>query len=320
MFEALTSRLGKLRSPTVTGIGLTESNLKMMGVILAPFLIGWSVIKFMLPPELYDLYITFAFGGWLIWVVMVWAWAKSDANNYIVFPQSKWKFPNGDCRTFDLKVPSDSWELLDEFDDGSKGYLVIFEDTYEYADPSLPFPRIWSMAYFVLPAFWDMSFARRAFGEFFHKGVFVTKPDCEDISVYVIDWETQEGEHYPNCIINDCALTYKQVLERANIVAKGDKAKLKSLQTQLSKARKKVEALNVHTRYLEDRVEVAEQETSQKFKESADKRLQAIRKRHARVMDTAPSIWQRLKNLKWVGIGLIFLALILFIGRLWHLW
>jgi len=320
MFDKLTSTLSKLRSPTVTGIGLTESNLKMIGVILAPFLACWMVIKFFLPPELYDLYISFAFGGWLIWVVMVWAWAKSDANNFIVFPQSKWKFPNGDCRTFDLKVPADSWELMEEFEDGSKQYKVGFDATYEYVDPSLPFPRTWSMAYFLLPSTWDLSFARRAFGEFFHKGVFVTKPDCEDISVYVFDWETIGGNHFPNCIINDCALTYRQTLERAKVVKKGEKAQIKRLKGNLSELRKKADSLSQHTAYLEDRVDIAEQKSSEEFKESADNRMKADRKRVSNIMDTAPSLWQKVKNLKWLFVAIIVGILVFFAGKFFRLW
>jgi len=320
MLRGFLDKLGMLREPTVTGIGLTEANLKMMGVLLAPFLVCWTIIKFFLPVELYDQYIAYTFGGWLVWIIMIWAWAKSDANNFIVFPQSKWKFPNGDCRTFDLKVPPDSWELIEEFEDGSKGYKVWFDATYQYADPDLPFPRKWRMAYWNTPNTWDLSFARRAVGEFAHKGIFVTKPDCEDISVYVIGWETMDGEHFPNCVINDCALTYKQVLERASIVQKGDKAKLKSAQTNLRASRKKVHSLNQHTAYLEDRVEIAEQESSEKFKESADNRMKAVRKRHARVMDTKESIWTKFKNFKTLAIGILIIAIIFFAGRFLRLW
>ena len=321
MFESLTSKLGKLRSPTTTGIGLTESNLKMMGVILAPFLACFAVIRFCLPQELYDLYISFAFGGWLIWVVMVWAWAKSDANNFIVFPQSKWKFPSGDCRTFDLKVPADSWEELEQFKDGSRGYKVGFDGTYEYADPSLPFPRVWSMAYWILPATWDLSFARRAFGEFFHKGVFVTKPDCEDISVYVIGWETIGGEHFPVCLINDCALTYKRVMRATKLMSIGKASRNQALLTMLRASRKKVDSLNQHTAYLEDRVDIAERESAEKFKDSADKRMQANRKRVARIMDTKESIWTRFKNLKTLAFVILIGILIFVVGRsIFHWW
>jgi len=251
---------------------------------------------------------------------MIWAWAKSDANNYIVFPQSKWKFPNGDCRTFDLKVPPDSWQLVEEFEDGSKGYKVWFDATYQYDDPDLPFPRRWRMAYWNTPSTWDLSFARRAVGEFAHKGVFVTKPDCEDISVYVIDWETMDSEHFPNCVINDCALTYKQVLERAKLMEKGDKAKMKRLQMNLSDARKKVQSLSQHTAYLEDRVDIAEQESSQEFKESADNRMKAVRKRHARVMDTAESIWTKFKSLKTLAIVILIGLIIVLAGKWLRMW
>ena len=320
MFEGLTSRLGMLRQSTVTGIGLTESNFKMVGVVLAPFLGAWFVIKTLLPPESYDLYIMFAFGGWLVWVVMVWAWAKSDANNFLIFAQSKWKFPNGDCRTFDLKVPADSWELLEEFETGEKGYKVAFDATYQYDDPNLPFARLWRMAYWILPALWDESFARRAFGEFFHKGVSVTKPDCEDISVYVIGWETMGGQHFPVCLINDCALAYQRALRQSKVMSIGQASRNNALLLMLRHARKKVDNLGQHTAYLEDRVVVAEKDSSEDFKESADNRMKAVRKRHARVMDTKESLWAKFKNLKTVGIAIIIIAVIFFAGRFLKMW
>lgn len=321
MLEKFTSPFKKLRNPAVTGIGLTESNLKMVGVVLVPFLVAWIFIKIVLPPELYDLYVSFAFGGWLIWVVLVWAWAKSDANNFIVFPQSKWRFPNGDCRTFDLKVPTDSWELLEEFKTGECGYKAWFDSTYQYDDPSLPFPRLWKMAYFITPSTWDKSFARRAFGEFFHKGVFVTKPDCEDISVYVIDWETMGGEHYPICLINDCALRFKEVLKETKVTSIGEASRLNAMLTMLRDARKKVDSINQHASYLEDRVEIAERESAEKFKDSADNRMKAIRKRHARVMDTGESIWTRFRNMKTLGYAILIGIIVFLVGKfILHVW
>jgi len=251
---------------------------------------------------------------------MIWAWAKSDANNYIVFPQSKWKFPNGDCRTFDLKVPPDSWQLIEEFKDGSKGYKVWFDATYQYADPDLPFARVWRMAYWNTPSTWDESFHRRAVGEFPHKGIFVTKPDCEDISVYVIGWETMDGEHFPVCLINDCALRYKQVLETARHMSIGQLSKLNALMMLYRHARKKVDNLNQHTAYLEDRVDIAEQKSSEKFKESADNRMKSARKCVARIKDTKESLWTRFKNVKTLAIVILIAVVIFFAGRFFRLW
>lgn len=322
MLEGLVDRLRSWRVGAVTGAGFTENNVRMMGALFAPFLVMWSIVKFFLPDALYDMSISVAMVIWLVWCVVVWAWAKSDANNYIVFPQSKWKFPNGDCRTFDLKVPPDSWEELEEFPDGSRGVKVWFDQKYGYFDPDLDFPRIWRLAYWHLPSTWDISFRRRAFGEFFHKNVYVTKPDCEDISVYVFDWETTpKGETYPVCMINDCAFTYRQMLKNAKHMSIGQLLRLHTLQMQLSSLRKEAQKMTQHTAYLEERVDVAEKDSSDEYKNSADNRMKAVRKRHARVMDTGVPLGKRiiiaLKYVAWIVVpcAIIFLA-----GRFFQLW
>lgn len=322
MLDRITGAIKKWRLGAVTGAGLTENNIKMMGALLAPFLGMWFVIKIFLPDELYDLSVTIAMFAWLVWVASLWNWAKSDAGNYICFPQSKWKFENGDCRTFDLKVPPDSWERIgDPFEDGAVAYKVFFSEKYLYDDPDLPFPRIFSGAYWLLPARWDEAFQRRAFGEFFHKGVYVTKPDCEDISVYVIGWETFEGETYPVCLINDCAYTYEKMLQTAKHLTIGQQATLFGMQTLYRDARKKSQKLQQHTSYLEDRVVISEKESSKDFKDSADERMKAVRKRHASIMSVKEPLFTRIFNLKNVATAILVVTAIYLFGHfIMHWW
>jgi hypothetical protein len=285
----------------------------MSGAVLAPFLVMWIIVKMFLPDEMYDLGVTVSMVAWLAWVVILWAWSKSDASNYIVFPQSKWKFPDGTCRTFDLKVPTDSWEKIVEYPDGAVGYNVLFADKYAIDDPDLPFPIIFDSAKWILPDLWDVSFQRRAYGEFFHKGVFVTKPDCEDISVYVLGYEENQGQRFPICLINDCALTYAKAYKDYNLPAllKGDNPIYLLFRTERQKALK----LEQHTAFLEDSVKVLSEDNPSDFKKSADRRINAIRKRHGGIMDTNASILSKILNLKTVAIVLLVLAGAYFIGH-----
>jgi len=315
----LVDRIKRWRTGAVTGAGLTENNIKMTGALIAPILVIWAGVKMFLPDTAYDLAMSLAMGGWLVWIVCLYSWAKSDSGNYICFPQSKWKFRDGSCRTFDLKVPPDSWEKILEFPDGSVGYKVGFADKYAYDDPDLPFPRIFKKAYWLVPALWDTSFQRRAYGEFFHKGVYVTKPDCEDISVYVVGWKTIDGEDIPKCIINDCAFTYEKVLASAtlNPVANWQ---LSGMALLYKDALKKIQKVEQHAGYLEDRLLIAEKESSKDFKDSADHRMKAVRKRHARIMDTQPSLLSRLINMKTMAFVLLFIFAVFLFGRLIMRW
>jgi len=317
----IVGRIRRWRTGGVTGAGFTENNIKMMGALLAPFLAGWSVVKFLLPVEMYDLNVSVLLLGWLLWCILLWAYAKSDANNYICFPQSKWKFPDGSCRTFDLKVPPDSWEKIQDFKNGDKGYKVMFSDTFLFDDPDLPFPLLFNKAYWILPALWDKAFQRRAYGEFFHKGVYVTKPDCEDISVYVTHYEPTDEGNIPVCIINDCALTYQETMRQAKRMTIGEVANLNAKILAHRDERKKRLALLSHTAFLEDRVEVAEKDASKDYKHSADERMKATRKRHARIMDVKEPLLTRIFNLKNVAIALLAITGIFLAGRLiFHLW
>lgn len=311
------------RSGAVTGFNATENNFKMSGTVLGPFLILWLTIRIFLPDEMYDLSITVGLFIWLAYVIMLWAWAKSDASAYIPFPQSKWKFGDGTCRTFDIMVPPDSWEKIADLPDGKKAYKVYFSRQYLYQDPDLPFPDIFDMAIWILPAVWDTAFQRRANGEFFHKGVFVQHPACEDISVYVVNWETKEGERFPVCLINDCAYNYYEALvcyETPQMTDEG-LSKAEVYETLFRDGRKREGKLISHAVYLEERLEVAEKESSKDWRKSVDERMSAIRSRHARVMDTKPPLLTRILNMKNIVTVALLLIFIFLVGRLiFHIW
>lgn len=317
----IVNRFKAWRQGAVTGAGFTENNIKMLGYLLAPFLAGWTGVKYLTPPELYDMYVGLLLIGWLLWCVLLWAWAKSDAGNYICFPQSQWRFPDGSCRTFDLKIPPDSWEKVINFPNGDKGYYVEFSNTYLVDLLNLPFPLIFDKAYWIIPALWDTAFQRRAFGEFFHKGVYVQKPDCENISVYVTHYEPTEQGNIPVCIINDCSITYQRTLKNAKRMSIGQVAKLNSVLLAYSKERTKRLSLLSHTSFLEDRVTIAEGEASTDFKKSADERLESVRKRHGTIMETQESLFTRIFKLKNIAIAMVIIAIVILVGRFFfRLW
>lgn len=310
--------LRRWRTGAITGAGLAENNVKMSGALLAPFMAMWFFIKFFTPDAMYDIYVTYAMGAWLVWIVMLWAYSKSDANNYIVFPQSKWRFPDGQARTFDLKVPPDSWIRLGTLPDGSVAFKVFFSDKYLYDDPDLPFPRVFGGAYWLLPAEWDDTFRRRSAGEFFHKGIYVTKPDCEDISVYVLpEWEIVDAEPFPVCLINDCGWMYERVLEKGTLLNVADRALVRAKEIEHRAQRRMSMKLVQHIGYLEDRLKVAEKDSSEDFKEASDERLSSVRGRHASIMSTKQKLWTRLFNLKTLAIVVLALACVWAFGHFW---
>ena len=313
----LLNRLRSWRIGAVTGVNATENNVKMSGALLLPFIVMWFIVKLFLPDAMYDLAVSVSMGIWVVWIVMLVAYAKIDANNYIVFPQSKWRFPDGTCRTFDLKIPPDSWENIITFDDGSIGYKVYFSEKYLYQHPDLPYPYIFDCAYWVLPKLWDTAFQRRAIGEFFHKGVFVTKPDCEDISVYVLDFEERDGVMFPTCIINDCTDTYEKTMEnhRLTLVSGGNPMGL-----LYSAERRRNLKLSQHSAYLEDGLDVAGKDASKSFKDSADKRLKNVRRRHGSIMDTGESWTTKYLNLKTLALVALAIVGIWFVGNLIGVW
>ena len=316
----LVNKFRAWRQGAVTGAGFTENNIKMLGYLLAPFLAGWAFVRWFTPPEMYDIYVGLLLVGWLMWCILLWNYAKSDAGNYIVFPQSQWRFPDGSCRTFDLKVPPDSWEKVLTFPNGDVGYYVEFSSTYLVDLLNLPFPLIFDKAYWIVPALWDEAFQRRAFGEFFHKGVYVTKPDCENISVYMTHYEPTEEGNIPVCIINDCSITYQNTLTNAKRMSIGQVAYLNSRILALQKERTKRLGLLSHTAFLEDRVTVAESEATTEYKDSADKRLESVRKRHGTIMETQQSLFSRIFKLKNVAIAIVILGLIILGGRWLGFW
>lgn len=314
----LLERLRGWRKGAVTGLNATENNIKMTGACLAPFLVMWFVIKLFFPEEMYDLSVTIAMLIWLVWIVMLYSYCKSDAGNFIVFPQSKWKFPDGTCKTFDIKIPPDSWEKVVEFPDGSCGYKVYFDNKYFYDSPDLPFPIVFDRAYWLTPTEWDISFKRRAFGEFFHKGVYVTKPDCEDISLYVVQFEPQREGMAPVCIINDCAFAYEKTLKTMKLPEL-----IKSYNPWAAlyrDTRKKLISLLSHSAYLEDSLDVASKETSEDFKKSADRRLKSIRARHGDIMDVKPPLLSRIFNLKTLAFAIIIVVAVFIFGRVVMNW
>jgi hypothetical protein len=284
----------------------------MSGIVVAPIVVMWFVVKIFLPDEMYDLGITVSMVGWLVWCVMLWAWAKSDAGNFLVFPQSKWRFPDGTCRTFDLKIPPDSWDKLCEFKDGATGYRILFAEKFEVADPDVPFPIVFDSAYWLLPSEFDKTFKRRAVGEFFHKGVFVTKPDCEDVSLFVTGWEERDGKMTPVCIVNDCSFNYQRaLLENSVPMMRGNNP----IYLLYRAERQRSEKLLQHSAYLEDLNKVAYEDEPRDFKKSADDRMKQIRERHGSIMDTQQSLLTRILNLKTLAIVLIVFAVVFVVGR-----
>jgi hypothetical protein len=85
--------------------------------------------------------------------------------------------------------------------------------------------------------------------------------------------------------------------------------------TAFKKAQKVNEQLTAAQETLELRLEIAENDQPTDFKAAADRRMQGVRKRHGRVMDTSEPLLSRIFNFKNIAKALIILGAVLLISH-----
>jgi hypothetical protein len=296
----------------ITGLNQMDAQVKMILIALVPLVSMLVVMQLLLPEEFRGLASIISLIGEAGAIGFVYMRAKTDGAGLIPLPQSHWRFPDGDVVALDLKIRPGGITKICDFQDGGKGYHLQFTERYEHQDKKLPYPYVFQTAYLKTPTNFDEAIPRHAPGEFFHGNVFINHPACDYITIYVKDWaETEEG-WVPNCVLGDCGHAYQQFLG-------GGKPK-SSVGTELwylsyKRAQKIVESQLQHNDILEARLEIAENDNPKDFKEAAERRMKAFRKRHGRVLDTSEPLLSRIFNFQNIAKALIILGAALLISH-----
>jgi hypothetical protein len=302
------------------GIGYTGNTIKMAAYLLAPLLVPWFLVNIFVPKPVSDMFVGLIFAGWLCFAMIFYFYLKAAAGEYVIFPQSHWRFPDGQQISYDLLVTPKSgdkkgWELKAEYPDGSTFYRVTFRDKNMYQDSNKLYPDIFDYALWKLPASWNDSFSRNGVGEFFFGGLFVTNSTCENIDVSVVDWDKRGSTRIPVCVITACSYYYKKVLEKQGRKLPDPDAKKVELAEAKNLDLKSVLAITEkENTYLEQEAERYSKEEPAIIKEMVDKGLGAFLKRHTTIMNAGKQgKWTKILNLRtlaWV-MAIIFGSLLL---------
>lgn len=305
-----------------TGLNQASNSVRMTTVIAGPFIVVWFLIKIFVPVEWTDPATIMAFVGWLGYVIMIYARAKSDAASYVPFPQTHWFFPDGQQINYDLLVPPNGWEDVASYPDGSHLYRLWFKDKMEYQDVDRPYPDVFDRALWKIPAEWTKAFKRQGHGEFFFGSIFVDHPACESVSVFVIEWKETGVGRVPVCVINSCSWLYNKALESAGktILTQDGLNEADAVYALYKDAEKLVLELKTRNAYLEQEANEFTKEEPVDIKKMSDVRLERARKKIGSIMDVKESLWSRVVNLKTLGILLAILGLSLLASHFWLGW
>lgn len=315
MLESLVDRWRTWRYGGVTGLNYVSSNAKMTSVVALPWLAGYLLCFMFIPDPFLEVSIIVMSVIWIVYCYGVYAYAKIDATNYRPFPQSMWRFPDGGTRKFNLMVPPDGFEKLCDFDDGTQGWRINLGRRFQYWDKRSDFPFVFDYALMRLSKDPDGSFSFLSAGEFFHKGIAIKHPACEDVSFYVHDWiQDKDGRYVPVGEINDCTLAYKQALKNARTMKGKELMEAKYFGMAFLHERSRRMILEKHTLTLEKMVESEEKDATD-FRKRVDDGINKRRELFKSILDTGKPLIQRIKAnlLKIVLIGLgifVFLWLI----------
>lgn len=297
------------------------NNGKMTAVIAGPFMGAWLFIQMLVPAEYMDMAVLFLCGGWITYCVLIYAGAKADATSYRAFPQPVWRFPDGGVRVFNkMLISPDGYEKVCDFEDGSVGYHVWWQERLQYHEKRMPFPFVFNSGWWKVPAEFDRAFAFAGGGEFFHRGIAVSHPACESISVYVVDWEITEGIMEPVCLINDCYHQYEEMLKNSKKIQMSDFKNVERLQMLLRDSKKARLGLMRHDRYLEESLDEVMKEGSKDLKKIVDDRMGAVRGRVHTIMDTEEPLIRRVFTFKNLFKAVLLIGIVLIITHFFFGW
>lgn len=306
-----------------SGLGQTNNSIKMAGLILLPLIAPWLAVQIFFTKAEATLYTPFIFAGWIAVIVIYFFAKKASASEYIAFPQSHWRFSDGQQISYDVLVPPSAYEEVTvdgepvKYSDGSHLYRVHFKDKCAYQDADRMAADVFDFALWKLPASWNDSFSRNGLGEFFFEGLFITHPTCENIDVAVVDWDERGASRIPICLITACSYYYRNVMRDLGKVLPDPKVSLEETKDAVIKDLKiKNASLTTRNHYLEEEAEEYSNHEPETVKELADNRLSAIAKRHGNIMNAKKSAWTKILNIKtlvYLGIAIIILVIIFYL-------
>jgi hypothetical protein len=260
-----------------------------------------------------------AFVGWIAYIIMLYAKAKSDAAGYIPFPQAHWFFPDGQQVTYDILVPPNGWEKVVDYPDGSRLYRVYFKDKLAYQEADRPYADVFNRALWKLPCEWNDAFKRNGHGEFFFENLFIDHPACENIEVGVIDWDEQGSNRLPVCVITGSSWYFEESRKTGGKLlpnpALRTTPKDKRLEAVIVDLKEELRELRTRNRFLEDEAEQYSKQEPRDIKELSDKRLERIRGEIGDIMDTKQSVWTRILNFRTLAIVIGVLVLLVIMSH-----
>lgn len=304
----------------ITGLNQMDSNIKMLLIGTAPLLLIVAVNQFFItgtPFEEFGWMITmFGLGGEAIWIGMLYTRAKAEANGLIVFPQAHVRWPDGSSSWFDLKTTADGIQEVCQYPNGQRGYRIRFLDRYEHQDKKMPYPYVFNVMNWKVPAEWADTFERLSQGEVFHGNVFVDHGSCEPTTLWVKEVPETEDGFEPLCLVADSSFQYKQWLRN-----NGHEA-LKTQQPDLylmpfRKGQAKVRELLEHQMTLEIALDVERQAKGKNFKKQVDKTISTIRDGVHTIDDTSEPLLRRIFNFGNIWKAMVVIGFILLV--LWLL-
>ena len=309
-----------------TGQDVWSAEGRMLAFGVGPILAIWIFLMITAPIVLDSVTLNVVYNGMpLIFLVglvvnlkLLQARATEDANSLeLALPYTAWRFPDGSIHWFDLKIPREGIEEITPFPDGGVGIHVNFLERYEWTDKKLNRTYVWQSANWKIPASLSNCFKRLGSGQLFHKNIFVNHNSCEAVTVYVKEFvETEQGWE-PICKIQDTAYDYELFLNGKTPKAASTDQRDSLWYMAFKRTQRAFGSAIKHTENLEQRLEIAEKEGPQDFKEAADSRMKQARRRHAGIMGTHEALTSRLFKLIFNWKTILAVGVLVFI--LWYI-
>ena len=300
-----------------SGLQQTNNSFKMAAAIAAPILIVWFIANTLAPRQYTSVINILTFIGWIVYIFALYSKAKADVASFLPFPQAHWFFPDGQQVSYDLLVPSNGWEEIAKYQDGSAAYRVNFKEKCEYQEADRPYPDIFKSAIWKTPASWTDSFKRTGHGELFFQNLFVDHPACENIALSVIYWDERGSSRVPVCLIHSCSYIYNKAKE-----TKGKSFPVTELTVSDAKdlaitdLKHRIAEVSNRNWYLENEAEQYHKEGPADIIEERDKAIDAFLTRHKTIMNAGKQSWlTRLINGKTLGYALIAVAVLLLLAH-----
>lgn len=309
-----------------SGLNQTNSNIRMAGVIVGPFMLGWIAAQILFP-QYRNISSGVVFALWIVGLVIYYSTLKAKAAGYMPFPQSHWFFPDGQQISFDLLIspaPNGYKEIgpKEGYSDGSHLYRVLLKDKLEVGNQDRLYPDIFNVAIWKTPAEWNESFKRTSHGEFFFENLFVDHPACENIALSVVYWDERGSTRIPVCVVTSCSYFHCKTYEAKGkeILTPQEMKEKEQLEATNADLKQKNVEVTMHSDYIEKELEVYASKSPKDVRKLIESGVNQSRQEVIDIMNTKESIWTRLINGKTLGYILIGLAITLILMHFFVGW